>query len=422
MYLRCAAMLVAASGASIAQAQTLTVEQSPERSTPVFSLRQALAHAEVAAPARAEAEAGLRAAQASRAGAALRPNPRAFADVENFIGSGPYSGLGETEVTVGVELPIERGGKRAARIALADAQGITARIGAAIAIADLRAEVTQAYADAAAADQRLANAIRQREIASEGLRAAQVRVRAGRASPLEAQRAEVVRINAQTEVAQQERLLSTARDNLGRLVGRPVTDALDSAWFGRIDGGTTPISARSGRTLALAAAQAELTTADARVRLANAQRIPDLSISAGARHFQGSGDVAATVGVSIPLQLFNTGRAALDQARAERDRVAAQRQTALLRTSNDIATAQTSVANAADRASAASGPALAAAEEAARIARIGYREGKFGQLDLLEAERTLAETRGAAIDALADYHAAQARLARLTAAVPEGFN
>ena len=418
MYFRCAAMLAAASCASSAQAQT----PSAERSTRVFSLRQALAQAEVAAPARAEAEAGLRAAQASRAGAALRPNPRAFADVENLIGSGPYSGLGETEVTVGVELPIERGGKRAARITLADAQGITARIGAAIAIADLRAEVTQAYADAAAADQRLANAIRQREIASEGLRAAQVRVRAGRASPLEAQRAEVVRINAQTEVAQQERLLSTARDNLGRLVGRPVTDALDSAWFGRIDGGTTPISARSGRTLALAAAQAELTTADARVRLANAQRIPDLSISAGARHFQGSGDVAATVGVSIPLQLFNTGRAALDQARAERDRVAAQRQTALLRTSNDIATAQTSVANAADRASAASGPALAAAEEAARIARIGYREGKFGQLDLLEAERTLAETRGAAIDALADYHAAQARLARLTAAVPEGFN
>ena len=46
--------------------------------------------------------------------------------------------------------------------------------------------------------------------------------------------------------------------------------------------------------------------------------------------------------------------------------------------------------------------ALAAAEEAARIARIGYREGKFGQLDLLDAERTLAQTRAAAIDALLD--------------------
>lgn len=63
MYFRCAAMLAAASCASSAQAQT----PSAERSTRVFSLRQALAQAEVAAPARAEAEAGLRAAQASRA-------------------------------------------------------------------------------------------------------------------------------------------------------------------------------------------------------------------------------------------------------------------------------------------------------------------------------------------------------------------
>jgi len=56
--------------------------------------------------------------------------------------------------------------------------------------------------------------------------------------------------------------------------------------------------------------------------------------------------------------------------------------------------------------------------EAARIARIGYREGKFGQLDLLDAERTLLDTRTAAIDALAAYHDARARLERLTAEAP----
>ena len=83
-----------------------------------------------------------------------------------------------------------------------------------------------------------------------------------------------------------------------------------------------------------------------------------------------------------------------------------------------IATAETDLANAEANARAANGPALAAAQEAARIARIGYREGKFGQLDLLEAERTLAQTRSAAIDALAAYHDAKARLERLTARAP----
>ena len=84
----------------------------------------------------------------------------------------------------------------------------------------------------------------------------------------------------------------------------------------------------------------------------------------------------------------------------------------------DIARAQVEVANAATSARNASGPALASATEAARIARIGYREGKFGQLDLLDAERTLSETRTAAIDALATYPDAKARLERLVAAAP----
>lgn len=93
----------------------------------------------------------------------------------------------------------------------------------------------------------------------------------------------------------------------------------------------------------------------------------------------------------------------------------AQRRLARLDAERSIATAQTELANAAASARTATGPGLAAAVEAARIARIGYREGKFGQLDLLEAERTLAETRTAAIDALAAYHDAQARLERLAA-------
>src|SRR3546814_14746653 len=83
-----------------------------------------------------------------------------------------------------------------------------------------------------------------------------------------------------------------------------------------------------------------------------------------------------------------------------------------------MARAQADAANSATNAAAASGPALAAAEEAARIARIGYREGKFGQLDLLDAERTLAQTRAAAIDALLSYQIAQAQLERLTARAP----
>ena len=145
--------------------------------------------------------------------------------------------------------------------------------------------------------------------------------------------------------------------------------------------------------------------------------MPDLSLGAGARRFE-NGDAAFLFSLSVPLPVFNNGRAAIAQASAERTRTEAQRRVTAIEVEDAIARAQAEAANAATTAAAANGPALAAAQEAARIARIGYREGKFGQLDLLDAERTLADTRVAAIDALAAYHNAQARLRRLTTPAP----
>ena len=279
-------------------------------------------------------------------------------------------------------------------------------------------EVFVRWNEAVASERRLLIARDQQRIATEGLRAANVRVRAGRASPLEEQRADVARINADTALAQAERALTLARANLARLVGRE-PGALDLGWLDRVAPGVGPrLPASPEGTLALAAAEAEVATANAQVRLARSQRVPDLTLSAGARRLEATNDVAAVFGVSLPIPLFNNGRAGIDAARAQRDQAEALRRVALFDAQQAIATAETDVANAEANARAANGPALAAAQEAARIARIGYREGKFGQLDLLEAERTLAQTRTAAIDALAAYHDAQARLERLTARAP----
>ncbi len=154
------------------------------------------------------------------------------------------------------------------------------------------------------------------------------------------------------------------------------------------------------------------------MRLARSQRVPDVTLSASARRLEATNDVAAVFGVSIPFPVFNNGTAAEAQASAQSDQAQALRRAAELDSAQAIASAEAEVANAATSARNASGPALVAAREAARIARIGYREGKFSQLDLLDAERTLSETRAAAIDALAAYHDAQARRDHLATAAP----
>ena len=397
---------------SSAQAQALGGTTAP------LTLDRALLLAGSTAPSIEAAKAGIRAANAGRGAAALRPNPTLNGGIEYFGGTEEYRALRSAEATVGVALPIERGGKRSARVAVANAQRDQSAIALAMAAADLRLAVTQSYNEATAADRRVTTAREQSRIAAEAARAANVRVRAGRASPLEEQRADVLRINADVAVERAQRLADVSRSNLGRRIGRPVTEPLDVAWFNRVSslGPDQPYSSQTGSNLAVTAASAELTTADAQVRLAQAQRTPDLTVNAGVRRIQATNDFAAVVGVSIPIPVFNRGNEVVAQARAQRDRADALRQVALLEAAQTIAGANAEVANAAALARTAMGPTLAAATEAARIARIGYREGKFGQLDLLDAERTLAETRTAAIDALAAYHDAQARLERLTAA------
>ena len=77
------------------------------------------------------------AAEAGRTVAGYRPNPSIVAETENIAGSGQYRGLRSAETTAGLALPIELGGKRSARIAVAEAIGNRARIGTALAEADL---------------------------------------------------------------------------------------------------------------------------------------------------------------------------------------------------------------------------------------------------------------------------------------------
>jgi outer membrane protein TolC len=88
------------------------------------------------------------------------------------MGSGPYRGVRSAESTVGFAIPIELGGKRGARVAVANAQLSRAEIQAAIIAADVRLQVTQLYVEAVAADRRVATARDQARIASDALRAA----------------------------------------------------------------------------------------------------------------------------------------------------------------------------------------------------------------------------------------------------------
>lgn len=376
-----------------------------------LTLADAIARARNQAPQLQSADAALRAADANVGLSSLRPNPTLSVEAENVLGSGRYAGFGGGEKTFSLSMPLELGGKRGARVRVAEAERGAARIGTQVAQADLTLQITEAFVTLAASERYVEIAKASHALAERAHHAARERVRVGKASPIEEQRADVLRINAEVRLDKALRAMRLAGATIARLTGAAMPVAIASTWFERT--GAVVVGQPAVASLTLAAAEAELTAANARVDAARRDRIPDVTLTAGMRRYGESSEKAAVLALSVPLPLFNQGTAAIARSRAEYDRASAARRGVALEFEQSTAQAEAEVADALAAARAANGPALAAAEEAARIARIGYAEGKFPQLELIEAERSLAETRETSVDALAALHTARARLARL---------
>jgi len=354
-------------------------------------------------------------AEASVQGAKQLPNPTLSVEAENVMGSGPYSRFGASETTYSLSMPLELGGKRAARTRTALAEQAYVRIGSDVARAEAALKVTQAFIALAAGERRLRAAKSRQALAEQAEHAARVRVRAGKVSPIDEQRAAAQRISATIAAERAGRAVGLVQARLARLTGVQQPFAIAAPWFDN-PAITSELEAQ-GTPLAIAGAQAQLDVASARVDAARRARIPDVSVSAGTRRFKGSGESAAVFAVAVPLPIFNRGNAELSRARAELTQAEAERSAAALEFDEALAAARVDLVDAQAAAASANGPELAAAEEAARIARIGYAEGKFSQLDLIEAERQLSQTKDAAIDALAALHNAHARLAHMLGSI-----
>lgn len=377
----------------------------------VLTLGDAVRHGLAHAPAVRGAAAAIAAAEAGAQGARLLPNPTFSVEAENVFGSGPYARLGRSETTYTLSMPLELGGKRAARTRVALAEGVYARVGADAARAEAALKVTQAFIALAAGERRLQAARNRQQLAERSEHEARAMVRAGKMSAIDEQRAAAQRISATVAAERAGRALELARSSLARLTGVPAPYAIAAHWFD--SPAVEPALEAHAIPPLVAAAQAQFDAAGARVDAARRARIPDISISAGTRRFRESGDSAAVLTLSVPLPVFNRGHAELSRARAELDRAEAERSAVALEFDEALAAARVNLADARAAAASASGPELAAAQEAARIARIAHAEGQLSQLDLIEAESQLSQTQEAAIDALAALHDAHARLAHM---------
>jgi len=391
-------------------AGALAMASGPALAEPV-SLSDALARGQDVSPRIAKAKAELKAAEGRAIQAGVRPNPTLSAEVENFSGTGPYRTFGQAEMTVAVSQPFELGGKRRARKDVAAAERAFAEIAVRKAEADLAYDISVAHAELRAGEDRdeLARDILDRAV--ELVRIAETLVDVGRDPPLTKFRADALLAEARAEKLRADAGLLVARQRLSLLIG-----SADPALSAVVSDMPVPAALPTGvQGLDERLATAERDAAEARVRLAQAEGVPDITASGGLRTFRESRDTAFVVGISVPLPVFNRNGGNIAAARADNDAAEAMLARTRLDTRFSRREAELMLAAASERVAALSGASLFQVSEAARVAGIGYQQGKFTLVELIAAQEALTSANLKLIEAELDRARALAALGRANA-------
>jgi cobalt-zinc-cadmium efflux system outer membrane protein len=328
--------------------------------------------------------------------------------------------------TAQLGIPFELGGKRAARVDAARQEREHALAALDALRAQVRADTVAAYYDVVAAGERQRLARELVAVAERATHAAARRADTGKASPLEATRAKVAQSSLQIEAIQAARELAAARIRLAaQWGGDPATLVLASP--GVIEAPAVPplagLEARLASAPDLRRALAGVAHRSALVRVEESRRMPDVTLIVGAQRESSNERMGeerrALLGVSVPLPLFNRNSGAVLESLRRVDKARDELDAERVRLHAALAQAHGQLAAASEEAALVKSEVLPGAEQAYAAANRGYELGKFGLIDVLDAQRTLVQSRHQYLKAVAESYRALADIERLVGPAPQ---
>lgn len=394
------------SNGSARAAASASATADPALPTDRLTLDRALELVRERHPSVAAAEARVRAAEAEREQAGAWANPRLGLDAEGF-GGDDQSGLEPDEFALSLGWPLHPLLTRGRRASVAEARTALARAALERTEWELLAATRSAYHRALVADEQVDFAERRLDLTARTVGAFTAQVDAGEASPIQLLRAEV-----ESE---------TARSGLeaARAQRRIAHRELAALWVESLDE-PLHLAGRSGDHVALSGVDSlehELIERHPLLResrwqreiesrgeqLAARARWPEFTPRAGIRWLPDTDDQDFVAGIGIELPLFDR-RDAARRAAARRTEAA----------DGDLAALQlelrTQLYNALEELHVRAGALedyderiVPRAQDALDRVRIGQEAGKFGALELLDAQRALVAAEQGRFRAHATY-------------------
>jgi cobalt-zinc-cadmium efflux system outer membrane protein len=377
-------------------------------SAETVTLDDAVARAAGAAPILRADEAAVAAARAGRQQAGVRPNPSVTLDAENFVGSGPYDVFRQAEITATYSQPIERGGKRDARIALAEREVGVAEASTRVTRLELAAMVERAFLDVLIADE-MVKIAEYRLTVERGMEREALRRVRGYKDPLFVETRAAARV-AQARIGVEQ---GYARQRAARA-------ALAGFWGGTgeglevngelMRGGAVPQLSVADQQLA----EARVARASAAVTVEQSRRVQDYTISGGTRFLRGTNDVALVAGLTIPIGRFDRNQGNIERAQAERLRLELTAEAQRLERLRRLASLRADADAARDRATAIERDVYPRTTRALAQVREGYNRGGFSFRDMQDAADAILAAQDQWLEAIIQYRDLQTEIDRLT--------
>jgi cobalt-zinc-cadmium efflux system outer membrane protein len=348
---------------------------------------------------------------------ALPPNLLLESEFENFAGTGQTSGTQSLESTVRITRVFELGDKAALRRGVGSAELERLAADQRTRQLDLAAEVARRFVHVLSDQEMLTTAERATQLAKHARDAAQQRVTIGASSPAAVGRAEIALARAEIEQEHAEHELKTSRVKLSVLWGEQVPS------FAKVEGNLFELSAdepfdtyraRLESNPDLASLTSQLRTEDARVRLAQSQRKPDVSVSAGVRRLETFDDQALVAGFSIPLGTRRRADYQERAARASRTVIESEREARRLELHANLFDLYQELLHARTETQALREKVRPQAEAMLKTTSDGYQAGRFSLLELADAQIQLIELEREAIRAAAQFHTLMIDIKRVT--------
>ncbi|HTP44947.1 MAG TPA: TolC family protein [Candidatus Acidoferrum sp.] len=323
-----------------------------------------------------------------------------------------------TTVSVGLDAPIELGGKRGHRIHAAKADLATTTSDYDDAVRQLRATATDAFVEALGARAILQSKQKSLSQFDRIVTVNEERRRVGEIGEIELVQSRVNRDQFRADVITAAADVYSADLVLGQELGKP--EKLETQL--PVPDGTLEIHTRTFDVSQLVAnalerrpdvlsRQRALKAADLRIELANANLIPDLTVSGSYSHLAaGTGGfaqpednvLAASLSVNLPFSRWHN-RGELENARATRAQAELQLRSTQLAVETQVRDAYSRYQAAVDHLQVYQGALLKDADRVLEARLYAYQRGGATLLEVIDAQRTSADIYLAYAQALVDH-------------------